>query len=154
MAYGFVYVMGHELMDGIYKIGMTAQTPLRRRDELSSGTAIPSPFDLLFYIEVDEPSEVEKAMHDTFSDFRVSDNREFFRTDLASIFKEFDYFKEEGGSPLAITYVGEGYLSCDAEHTRIMRENSDRFLARMNQQKLDGLEAVAVDQPAVQAGGA
>ena len=151
MAYGFVYVIGHELMEGVFKIGMTNQTPLRRCDELSSGTAIPSPFDLLFYIEVDGPAEVEREMHDFFADYRISDNREFFRIDLKSIFEEFEKFKDDG-SPLATTYVGETYLALEAEHLRIMRENADRFMARANPRLLEAAEADAASEQV--AGGA
>lgn len=146
MAYGFVYVLGHEYMEGIFKIGMTGQTPLKRRDELSSGTAIPSPFDLLFYIEVDDPAAVERAMHDVFSDYRVSDNREFFRADLARIFEEFGRFKEEEGAPLAMTYTGEGYLACDADRRQRFQDSSERFMNRLNEQLVVGPQVIEADQ--------
>lgn len=146
MAYGFVYVLGHEYMEGVFKNGMTGQTPLKRCDELSSGTAIPSPFDLLFYIEVDDPAAVESAMHDVFADFRVSDNREFFRVDLASIFEEFERFKEEEGAPLAMTYKGEGYLVCDAARRQRFQESAERFMDRLNEQPVAAPEAIEADQ--------
>lgn len=104
--YGFVYVMGNDCMPGIYKIGMTNHSPLRRRDELSSGTAVPAPFDLLFYIEVSDPCAIEKAIHETFSSFRVSDNREFFQLDIRSIHFEFQQYSSDG-SPMAGTPFGE-----------------------------------------------
>lgn len=103
--YGFVYVMGHEYMPGVYKIGMTGQSPLRRRDELSSGTAIPCPFDLLFYIEVNDPASVERQMHETFSMTRISENREFFHESIAAIYSEFQRWADEG-APFAMTQHG------------------------------------------------
>lgn len=134
MAYGFVYVLGHELMEGVFKIGMTSQTPLKRCDELSSGTAIPSPFDLLFYIEVDEPLAVEREFHDEFDDHRISENREFFRANIIDIHKAFDKYKEEG-APLAMTYTGETYLSLAEEDRRIMSERAASFCNRMVEAK-------------------
>lgn len=107
--YGFVYVLGHDYMPGVFKIGMTNQTPLRRRDELSSGTAIPSPFDLLFYIEVDDAAQVEKDMHECFRDFRISDNREFFQCDVRKLLFEFEQYECDGW-PMALTSFGKEAL--------------------------------------------
>jgi hypothetical protein len=104
--YGFVYVMGNDYMPGIYKIGMTNQSPLRRRDELSSGTAIPSPFDLLFYIEVADAASVERQIHQVFAPFRVSENREFFQVDIRSIHHEFEQWFRDS-APMAITCFGD-----------------------------------------------
>lgn len=118
MAYGFVYVLGHELMDGVYKIGMTDRSPMQRRDELSSVTSIPSRFDLLFYAEVDGALAVERHMHAVFEESRVSSNREFFQAPLHKIFKEFEKFKDEAECPLAVTSAGESYLLADEDRER------------------------------------
>lgn len=130
MAYGFVYVLGHELMEGVFKIGMTGQTPLKRCDELSSGTAIPAPFDLLFYIEIDEPLAIEQELHEEFDDQRISENREFFRVSIIDIHKAFEKYKDDG-APMAMTYVGETYLALAEEDRRIMSEKAARFCNRI-----------------------
>jgi hypothetical protein len=76
--YGFVYLMANGAMPDIYKIGFTDRAPLRRCEELSSSTSIPQPFNIVCYIEVAEPSEIEKEIHQLYDEKRVSINREFF----------------------------------------------------------------------------
>lgn len=108
--YGFVYCMGHSCMPGIFKIGMTNRTPLTRRDELSSGTAVPGPFDLLFYLEIENACEIEKKMHEYFSASRVCDGREFFECCLGEIFFEFEQYSSDD-SPMAVTNLANYLLS-------------------------------------------
>lgn len=107
--YGFVYVLGNDYMPGIYKIGMTNQTPLRRRDELSSGTAVPTPFNLLFYIEVDNAAQVERTIHECLQADRISEGREFFHCDIRKIHFEFSQW-EADGAPMATTSFGKEAL--------------------------------------------
>ena len=77
--YGFVYVLGNYSMPGIFKIGATTRSPTQRCGELSAATSCPEEFVLLFYAEVERPFAVESEMHLEFSNFRISQNREFFR---------------------------------------------------------------------------
>lgn len=106
MDYGFVYVLGNSYMPSVYKIGMTRNSPLKRADELSSGTAIPSPFDLLFYIEVIDPAKIERVMHGQFDSVRISPNREFFYCDIRKIKEFFDIYADDG-SPMSVTHSGD-----------------------------------------------
>jgi hypothetical protein len=110
MTYGFVYCLGHDCMPGVFKIGMTSRTPLTRCAELSAGTAVPGPFDLLFYIEVENPCEIEAALHEHFSDFRVCEDREFFKCCIGRIYFEFGEYGADG-APLAVTSQAEYLLS-------------------------------------------
>lgn len=79
MAYGFVYIACNECMPDIYKIGFTNNPPMQRMEELSKSTSVPAEFKLVCYAEVDNAESLEKHMHDSFDEFRVSPNREFFR---------------------------------------------------------------------------
>lgn len=95
--YGFVYLMSNNSMPDIYKIGYTDRSPLQRRDELSSSTSIPTSFELIFYIECENPIYVEKEMHDAFSKYRVSNKREFFKFDIKTLMiNVYTYFEECG----------------------------------------------------------
>lgn len=78
MTVGFVYCLENSCMPGIHKIGMTDRSPTQRCNELSSATSAPMPFDIVFYVEVDNAAMVERALHQVLADKRVSDNREFF----------------------------------------------------------------------------
>lgn len=103
--YGFVYVLRNVCMPGIYKIGMTDRAPSQRAEELSSGTAVPTAFEVVCFAEVDEAVKVEREIHARLAEFRVEPNREFFALtgdDLSIIFA---YFSEK------FTHVAYGDVS-------------------------------------------
>jgi hypothetical protein len=78
MAYGFVYLLANRAMPCYYKIGCTERAPHQRASELSAGTAVPHPFQVLLYIEASNFQQVEQRLHQELSDFRVNMDREFF----------------------------------------------------------------------------
>lgn len=88
MSYGFVYVLANDAMPGIYKIGMTERAPRARVDELSKATAVPLPFDLLMYGQVEDAREAEAEVHSYLAGHRVNDSREFFRVDDLELLDE------------------------------------------------------------------
>jgi len=73
-----VYILTNEAMPGIIKIGWTDNTVEQRMKELDK-TATPLPFTCYFAKRVKEPTFVESKMHQAFDEFRIRDNREFFR---------------------------------------------------------------------------
>ncbi|HHY0547280.1 TPA: GIY-YIG nuclease family protein [Vibrio parahaemolyticus] len=86
---GHVYVLGNESLPGVYKIGGTAKQPEVRAKELSN-TSIPTPYEVLLSIEVDDWRKSESFVHESLSEHRVADNREFFSCSLQDIEHEFD----------------------------------------------------------------
>lgn len=84
-SFGFIYVLGHEFMPGVYKIGMTTRSPQARAAELSGATGVPSPFDVLYYAEVANPALEERRVHTQLAEYRVNECREFFDADLEVI---------------------------------------------------------------------
>ena len=76
--FGFVYILANASMPGLYKIGMTERSPMRRAAELSGGTGVPAPYLVVFYSETESPREVERACHKRFEGCRLSSGREFF----------------------------------------------------------------------------
>lgn len=78
MSHGFVYMLRNIHMVDIVKIGCTERSPHLRAEEISKGTGIPAPFDVVCYIEVTDHQAVERRMHRWLEKFRVSPNREFF----------------------------------------------------------------------------
>ena len=65
-------------MPGIIKIGWTDKTVEERMKELDR-TATPLPFTCYYAKRVDDPTFVESKLHQAFDEFRIRDNREFFR---------------------------------------------------------------------------
>lgn len=82
---GWVYVLANESMPGVYKIGMTTSTPEKRAKEISSSTGVPTPFIVINQYRSHSPCEHEKSVHNMLSRYRVSQGREFFKTDLKTI---------------------------------------------------------------------
>lgn len=83
---GWVYVLSNESMPGIYKVGMTTTSPQIRAKELSSATGVPTPFKVEGAFHCEDPSGSERDIHESLSEFRVNESREFFRTELSYIF--------------------------------------------------------------------
>ena len=73
-----VYILTNEAMPGIIKIGWTDKSVEERMKELDR-TATPLPFTCYYAKRVDEPKFVESRLHQAFDEFRIRDNREFFR---------------------------------------------------------------------------
>lgn len=78
---GFVYILINESMPNVIKIGKTKRDSKLRARELSN-TSVPTPFKVAFEIFSDDMDQLEKKVHDELNDFRVSNNREFFRYPL------------------------------------------------------------------------
>jgi hypothetical protein len=69
----------------VYKIGLTRRTANDRANDLTRTTATPLPFGVLATFEVGDCASVEAEVHKRLEAFRVSSNREFFRTDLSKV---------------------------------------------------------------------
>lgn len=73
-----VYILTNESMPGIIKIGWTDNSVEQRMKELDK-TGTPLPFTCYFAKRVDDPRFVESKLHEAFDEFRIRENREFFR---------------------------------------------------------------------------
>lgn len=93
--FGFVYCLANGSMPGVYKVGFTDRAPLNRAYELSMATGVPEPFSLFFFLQIENAYQFEQRMHKVLSDFRVSENREFFRINHELLFDTFH--KENDG---------------------------------------------------------
>ena len=75
---GKVYILTNDYMPGVVKIGYTTQSIEDRLRELDK-TGVPWPFRCHFAIETERYKEIESFVHDAFADYRIRDNREFFK---------------------------------------------------------------------------
>ena len=73
-----VYILTNQAMPGIIKIGFTDNSVEQRMKELDK-TATPIPFECYYAKRIEKAEFVEKKMHEAFDEFRMRDNREFFR---------------------------------------------------------------------------
>lgn len=78
---GYVYILINHSMPGMIKIGKTLRDTRTRARELST-TGVPTPFQVAFEIFSEEHDTLEVLAQSELADFRVSQNREFFRYPL------------------------------------------------------------------------
>lgn len=104
--FGYVYCLGNGCMPGIYKIGKTERSVMKRAQELSSSTSVPVSFHVLFYVETDSMSDLEQMIHRDLADHRVAPNREFFECDPRIIKDKFEECYETG-DPFSTTWQWE-----------------------------------------------
>src|ERR1035437_2343785 len=75
----FIYVLENPSMPGLVKIGRTERSVSERVNELSSHTGVPTGFAVVKEYAVPNSVEAERIIHERLSDYRVADNREFFK---------------------------------------------------------------------------
>jgi hypothetical protein len=73
-----VYVLTNPAMPGLVKIGRTSSEEAVARIAQLYSTGVPFPFKLEFACKVENPEEVERALHRAFVPNRVNSKREFF----------------------------------------------------------------------------
>lgn len=82
---GWIYVLGNEAMPGLYKIGMTTNSPEKRAAELSNGSGVPKKFYVEKAFMSDAPAHHEREIHRLLARYRINDGREFFKCTLQKI---------------------------------------------------------------------
>ncbi|MBT3806023.1 MAG: GIY-YIG nuclease family protein [Desulfobacula sp.] len=75
---GFIYILENPSYPDCVKIGKTTRLPGSRAAELSSGTAVPTPFSVVYCRLVDNLSNVENVVHKSLWKYRRNNDREFF----------------------------------------------------------------------------
>lgn len=82
---GWVYILMNEYMPDVYKVGMTTLSPEERAAQISQGTGIPFPFEVHSAYYSDNPKVHEAEIHGYLSEYRISNNREFFHCSIEII---------------------------------------------------------------------
>jgi hypothetical protein len=97
----FIYILENESLPGIVKIGRTEREVAERVKELSSATGVPTEFTVFRKYVVEDSITAERKIHERLAEFRVSDNREFFKlsADEAASFLEEMLGKNSQRSP-------------------------------------------------------
>ena len=82
-----VYLLQNQSMPGIVKIGRTTQGVKKRMEQLNT-TGVAMPYECFYAAFVEDDVATEKHLHDTFSDYRVNERREFFEISPAKVMRE------------------------------------------------------------------
>lgn len=83
---GYIYCLSNPSFVGLYKVGFTKNSPLKRIKKLNN-TSVPFKFKIEFAKKVTNCIDKEKQLHFLLSKYgeRVNSNREFFKIDLNEI---------------------------------------------------------------------
>ena len=87
MAHGYIYILSNVSLNGLVKIGSTVFHAAARAKQLSSTTAIPTPFVVAYEAYVNHYQKFEKELHHRLSKYRVNPKREFFKISVESVVK-------------------------------------------------------------------
>ncbi|MGB0384556.1 MAG: GIY-YIG nuclease family protein [Ardenticatenaceae bacterium] len=74
-----MYILTNEAMPGLVKIGKTTRDPKTRAHEISRATGVPLPFQVNYYVYVNDCGWVELVAHRKLGSYRINSRREFFQ---------------------------------------------------------------------------
>jgi hypothetical protein len=92
----YVYVLKNEYMPGIFKIGYTYNDPSLRANQLFK-TGVPTEFEVAYSIKCLNGMRIERASHECLKQYRIRNDREFFKVDLETIIQTLEKMKENYG---------------------------------------------------------
>lgn len=119
--YGYIYILSNPSMPDVYKVGRSINGGKYRAEQLFT-TGVPERFELIFELYTSCCYWVEKAAHQYLNNYRISDNREFFRCEDQSIIVSAVCQAALEGYGLAVNDYDYIFSFDDAE--RILRENN------------------------------
>lgn len=97
---GIVYLLTNEAMPGLVKIGKTANDDAQVRMDQLYNTSVPVPFTCELALRVENPGEVEQALHKVFHPSRVNPRREFFEIGVEQARAALELAKGKDVTPL------------------------------------------------------
>lgn len=114
----YLYILGNKsFKDNVFKIGLTTKSPEDRAKQLSSLTAVPLPYDVLYQREVDDAPNLEALVHFKLGKYRISKDREFFKVSIDQIIQTI----EESLTARISTQVDRKYFSSDYKNSGLLK---------------------------------
>lgn len=83
---GYVYILSTRTYPRLLKIGYTERTVEQRLKEINSATGVAEPYGARAVWIVQDAPQVEKAVHQALSEYRVRADREFFELPYGTAF--------------------------------------------------------------------
>jgi len=146
---GYVYILVNPVFTGFVKIGKTTKDPHARAREISQGTGVPAPYQVVWDALVNDYDNVERLIHEELAHYRTRNDREFFslspKQAIALVTRVVAPYVCEEESMAELTLASEmpmagslhpqdaptGTIGSRAERTN-HRENNKRMLATQN----------------------
>ena len=135
---GYIYFLTNEAMPGLYKIGSTTKSVEERMAELYNSSAVPVKFKCELKIYVPECKEGEFLIHEALKEYRVNQNREFFRVDMDVIMEHLGVLYNRINSEIVLyrdvlnlsgnAYYKTNYESFLDRNYETIKEHDNNFL--------------------------
>ena len=88
---GWVYIMRNPAFrELLLKIGQSGRPPMLRAVDLSSATAVPRDFQLVYFVHVADRHQAEQYVHAELASYRASPGKEFFSAPLVEAIEALD----------------------------------------------------------------
>lgn len=130
---GWLYALRNPVFKlPLLKLGMTKQTPYERSAKISSATAIPAPFELVYYVHVSNRWHAEAFVHSRLDKDRYRPNREFFNVTIAQAIRTLDqaaqHFPITMGNHQSFSVLPQDYghvniITCSSCGTRVRKKH-------------------------------
>ena len=127
---GWIYIFVNEAMPGLVKIGMTERQPQDRLRELSKNTSCPIDFEChaAWFLDGINIFEIETMIHKQFNEYRINNNREFFRINPESASKKVIHFlsyQEGNGLRILDYFTGVSEAVKDQKQNNIKKQKAE-----------------------------
>jgi len=76
---GYIYILSERSQPDLLKIGMTTRSVEERVKEINGATGVAVPFGVRAVWRVHDPKRAESDLHALLHEFRLRNDREFFR---------------------------------------------------------------------------
>jgi hypothetical protein len=129
---GRVYVLSNEAMPGLLKIGYTMNTVEGRVRELSSATGVPSEFIIEYQVECRDAAGVEALVHESLSNVRHNNSREFFSISLSVAVNEIRKHAKEIIDEEVVGSIRSGTITVNTRATfYLIKVNNSKNIFRV-----------------------
>lgn len=88
---GWCYILVNDSMPGLIQIGATTDDPIFHAKQLSDSIVIPAPFAVAYSRYVDDVNVTKSAIHTMLDEFRINEEREFFKVSLYKAVSTLDF---------------------------------------------------------------
>jgi hypothetical protein len=132
----YIYVLSNDDLPGLYKIGFSTKDPETRRQVLSN-TAIPGPYQIMYWCLTDDAFEVEQKVHKSLKMYKYK--KEFFRCDFSIIQEQILAVVSELGKKI---YLEE--LNYQSEFLEKKSELTPKEWLEQNKDRLDSSQYFAL----------
>lgn len=114
---GWIYIIVHNAMPGLVKIGYSLRDPELRAKELE-GTGVPGSYLVAYAALVESPRDFERTVHQLLGEQR--EGKEWFRCEMPEVLSQ---IRNVGGDAILYEHVGiEAGMMLDDEQHAVSRE--------------------------------